>query len=370
MTRSGPIRVLVVDDSAIVRKVLSTILGAESDIEVVGTAPDPYIARDRILSLKPDVLTLDIEMPRMDGLTFLDRIMRFHPLPVIVISSLAQSSTKAAMEALSRGAVDVLAKPGGPYSVGDLKEDLPRRVRAAAAARTRSLPEAPAVKAPPVPAAAPARAVPVAPVTPQVRSAGPPMAPGTLIAIGASTGGTQAIERVIRELPPETPPVVIAQHIPPVFSAAFADRLNRIARVEVREARGEEMLEAGLVLVAPGGKHLVVSSAGPGRWRARLDDGPKVCYQKPSVDVLFRSVAREAGSKALGVILTGMGSDGADGLAAMRAAGAWTVAQDEASCVVFGMPREAIERGAAIKVLPLDQIGPALLRQTSLAHAS
>jgi two-component system, chemotaxis family, protein-glutamate methylesterase/glutaminase len=377
MTRNGPIRVLVVDDSAIVRKVLSTILGAESDIEVVGTAPDPYIARDRILSLKPDVLTLDIEMPRMDGLTFLERIMRFHPLPVIVISSLAQSSTKAAMEALSRGAVDVLAKPGGPYSVGDLKEDLPRRVRAAASARTRSLPEA--AGAPEsragmlsvaVRAAAPAPAVAVAPVAAMPRSAHPGAAPGTLIAIGASTGGTQAIERVIRELPPETPPIVIAQHIPPVFSAAFADRLNRIARVEVREARGEEMLEPGLVLVAPGGKHLVVVAAGPGRWRARLDDGPKVCYQKPSVDVLFQSVAREAGSKALGVILTGMGSDGADGLAAMRAAGAWTVAQDEASCVVFGMPREAIERNAAIKVLPLDQIGAALLRQTSLAHAS
>jgi two-component system, chemotaxis family, protein-glutamate methylesterase/glutaminase len=369
MTRNGPIRVLVVDDSAIVRKVLSTILGAESDIEVVGTAPDPYIARDRILSLKPDVLTLDIEMPRMDGLTFLDRIMRFHPLPVIVISSLAQSSTKAAMEALSRGAVDVLAKPGGPYSVGDLKEDLPRRVRAAASARTRSSPEA--AESPQSQAGMQAVAVRgAAPAAVMPRSAQPGAVPGTLIAIGASTGGTQAIERVIRELPPETPPIVIAQHIPPVFSAAFADRLNRIARVEVREARGEEMLEPGLVLVAPGGRHLVVSAAGPGRWRARLDDGPKVCYQKPSVDVLFWSVAREAGSKALGVILTGMGSDGADGLAAMRAAGAWTVAQDEASCVVFGMPREAIERGAAMKVLPLDQIGAALLRQTSLAHAS
>ena len=380
MTRNGPIRVLVVDDSAIVRKVLSTILGAESDIEVVGTAPDPYIARDRILSLKPDVLTLDIEMPRMDGLTFLERIMRFHPLPVIVISSLAQSSTKAAMEALSRGAVDVLAKPGGPYSVGDLKEDLPRRVRAAAAARASRLPHNPGVPesragmqaagVKPAPLASPAPEIAPAPVPAKSRSLQPAAAPGTLIAIGASTGGTQAIERVIRELPPETPPVVIAQHIPPVFSAAFADRLNRIARVEVREARGEEMLEPGLVLVAPGGKHLVVMAAGPGRWRARLDDGPKVCYQKPSVDVLFRSVAREAGSKALGVILTGMGSDGAEGLAAMRAAGAWTVAQDEESCVVFGMPREAIERGAAMKVLPLDQIGTALLRQTSLAHAS
>jgi two-component system, chemotaxis family, protein-glutamate methylesterase/glutaminase len=342
MTPARPVRTLIVDDSAIVRRVLSSILDAAPGIEVVGTAPDPYIARDRILSLKPDVITLDIEMPRMDGLTFLERIMRYHPLPVIVISSLAQSSTNAAMEALSRGAVDVLAKPGGPYSVGDLKEDLPRRVLAAASARMQARPAAPV---PPVSLAAPQACESCA-----------------LIAIGASTGGTQAIERVIRHLKPNSPPVVVAQHIPPVFSAAFAERLNRISQLEVREAQGGEALAPGLILVAPGGRHLVVDGAGAGRWRARLDDGPKVCYQKPSVDVLFQSVARAAGAKACGVILTGMGSDGADGLAAMRAAGSTTMAQDEASCVVFGMPKEAIERGAAQTVLALDQIGPALAR--------
>lgn len=351
MKSATPIRTLIVDDSAIVRRVLSGILEAEPDIEVVGTAPDPYIARDRILSLKPDVVTLDIEMPRMDGLTFLERIMRYHPLPVIVISSLAQGSTKAAMEALSRGAVDVLAKPGGPYSVGDLKDDLPRRVRAAAASR-------------------PARRDPVA----RPAAGAPPSTPATnrprgLIAIGASTGGTQAIEHVIRELPTEMPPIVIAQHIPPVFSAAFAERLNRVAALEVREAAGGELLEPGKVFVAPGGFHLVVDAAEPGRWRTRLDTGPKVCYQRPSVNVLFQSVARSAGSQALGVILTGMGSDGAEGMLAMRRAGAWTAAQDEASCVVFGMPREAIELNAAEKVLPLNQIAGALLAQARRAHA-
>ena len=342
MSPSRPIRVLIVDDSAIVRRVLSTILNAEEDIEVVGTAPDPYIARDRILSLKPDVVTLDIEMPRMDGLTFLERIMRFHPLPVIVISSLAQSSTKAALEALSRGAVDVLAKPGGPYSVGDLKDDLARRVRAAASARP--------ARREPEPAPAPGH-------TP---ADGGAARLGGLIAIGASTGGTQAIEQVIRNLPAAMPPIVITQHIPPVFSAAFAERLNRVTGLEVREAKGGETLRPGLVLIAPGGRHLLVDAAGPGEWRARLDDGPKVCYQKPSVDVLFHSAARAAGAQAVGVILTGMGSDGAEGLLAMRRAGAWTLAQDEASCVVFGMPREAIERGAAAKVLPLDRIAAAL----------
>lgn len=344
MKQAKCIRTLIVDDSAIVRRVLTDILDAQSDIEVVGTAPDPYIARDRILTLKPDVITLDIEMPRMDGLTFLEKIMKFHPLPVIVISSLAQSSTKAAMEALTRGAVDVLAKPGGPYSVGDLKEDLPRRVRAAAAARNiRRGGEAAEM----APAPTPAPALEDRP-------------PAGLIAIGASTGGTQAIEQVIRALPAGMPPVVITQHIPPVFSAAFAERLNRSTPLTVWEAKGGERLEPGNVVVAPGGHHLVVERDRDGGWRTRVDDGPKVCYQRPSVDVLFHSVARAAGARATGVILTGMGSDGAEGLGAMRAAGAWTVAQDEASCVVFGMPREAIERGAAERVLPLAQIGPAL----------
>lgn len=343
-------RVLVVDDSAIVRKVLSDILSAQPDLEVVGTAPDPYVARDKILALAPDVLTLDIEMPRMDGLTFLRRIMRFHPLPVIVISSLAQSSTKSAMEALTEGAVDVLAKPGGPYSVGDLKEDLPRRVRAAARSRM------PAAQAAHSPARVPARAQDTQGALRQM-----------VIALGASTGGTQAIERVLTALPAAMPPIVITQHIPPVFSAAFAERLNKVCALEVREAKGGETLSPGVAWIAPGDRHLLLDKAGVG-WRIRLDDSPKVCYQRPSVDVMFRSVSAALGPAALGVLMTGMGSDGAEGLLAMRRAGAETVAQDEASCVVFGMPREAIRLGAAEQVLGLEAIGPMVLKKSRLTQ--
>lgn len=343
-------RVLVVDDSAIVRKVLSDILSAQPDLEVVGTAPDPYVARDKILALAPDVLTLDIEMPRMDGLTFLKRIMRFHPLPVIVISSLAQSSTRSAMEALTEGAVDVLAKPGGPYSVGDLKEDLPRRVRAAARSQV------PAARAAHSPARVSARSADTQGGLRQM-----------VIALGASTGGTQAIERVLTALPAAMPPIVITQHIPPVFSAAFAERLNKVCALEVREAKGGEMLSPGVAWIAPGDRHLLLDKAGSG-WRIRLDDSPKVCYQRPSVDVMFRSVSAALGSSALGVLMTGMGSDGAEGLLAMRRAGAETVAQDEASCVVFGMPREAIRLGAAGQVLGLEAIGPMVLKKSRLTQ--
>lgn len=343
-------RVLVVDDSAIVRKVLSDILSAQPDLEVVGTAPDPYVARDKILALAPDVLTLDIEMPRMDGLTFLRRIMRFHPLPVIVISSLAQSSTKSAMEALTEGAVDVLAKPGGPYSVGDLKEDLPRRVRAAARSRM------PAGQAALSPVRVPTRALDAQGALRQM-----------VIALGASTGGTQAIERVLTALPAAMPPIVITQHIPPVFSAAFAERLNKVCALEVREAKGGEMLSPGVAWIAPGDRHLLLDKAGAG-WRIRLDDSPKVCYQRPSVDVMFRSVSAALGPAALGVLMTGMGSDGAEGLLTMRRAGGETVAQDEESCVVFGMPREAIRLGAAGHVLSLEAIGPLVLQRSRLTQ--
>jgi two-component system chemotaxis response regulator CheB len=369
MQTGAKIRVLVVDDSAIVRKVLATILEAEPDIEVVGTAPDPYIARDKILSLKPDVLTLDIEMPRMDGLTFLEKIMKHHPLPVIMISSLAQSSTHASLEAMNRGAVDVLAKPGGPYSVGDLKGDLPRRVRAAASARLRSFNGGALRAAAPVgapdhgysPAAAASRAAVAeqAVARPNIASAWP-LKQSMLVAIGASTGGTVAIERVLTALPAGMPPMVITQHIPAGFSAAFAERLNKACAIEVREAREGDQARPGLALIAPGNHHMRVRQGGGG-WRVALDDGPKVCYQRPSVDVLFESVAAEAGARSAGIILTGMGSDGADGLLAMRKAGARTCAQDEASCVVFGMPREAIQRGAAERVLPVDRIAAHLL---------
>jgi two-component system chemotaxis response regulator CheB len=342
------IRVLVVDDSAIVRKVLGDIVSSQPDLEIVGTAPDPYVARDKILALAPDVLTLDIEMPRMDGLTFLDRVMRYHPMPVIVISSLTQSSTLAAMEAMSKGAVDVVAKPGGPYSVGDLREELPRRIRAAARAR----------RIPPQPAVAPQR-----PAAPQTMKGA---APNRLIVIGASTGGTQAIEQVLTALPASMPPILVTQHIPAGFSAAFADRLNRICQLEVREAKGGETLRDGLALIAPGNFHLLLDKTANG-FKTRLDSGPKVCYQRPSVDVMFASVAASFGKGVMAVLLTGMGSDGAEGMLSLAQNGAHTIAQDEATCVVFGMPREAIRLGGAKQVLALPQIAPTLLRDSRAA---
>jgi two-component system chemotaxis response regulator CheB len=336
------IRVLVVDDSAIVRRILSGVISAEPDMEVVGTAPDPYIARDKILALQPDVVTLDIEMPRMDGLTFLKKLMHFKPIPVIVISSLAQSGCQVALDALHAGAVDVMGKPGGPYSVGDLSISLPAKIRAAAAARLKkTMPEA-ARKAEPVRTAR-------------------GFAPGTVIAIGASAGGTEAIRAVLERLPKDLPPIVITQHIPPVFSKAFADRLNQHCEMEVREAREGDVLAQGLALVAPGNFHMVLRREGA-TYRVRLDSGPQVCYQRPAVDVMFHSVAELVGAKALGVILTGMGADGADGLLHMRQAGAHTIGQDEATCLVYGMPKEAVKKGGVEKVLPLDRIPEAIVQ--------
>jgi len=333
-----------VDDSAIVRKILSDALASEPDLEVVGTAPDPYVARDKILLLKPDVLTLDIEMPRMDGLTFLRKLMHFHPLPAVVISSLAQPSCRVAIQALELGAVEVLAKPGGPYSVGELRQTLAAKVRAAACANVR-------------------RAGPANPAGPSaaglslVRSALPA---GSIVAIGASTGGTEAIAAILARVPKDCPPIVIAQHIPAVFSKAFADRLNRTCAIEAREAEDNDELRPGLALIAPGDFHMMVRREG-GRCFVTVKTGPRVCYQRPSVDVLFTSVADVAGPGAVGVLLTGMGKDGAQGLLKMRNAGAHTIAQDEASCVVYGMPREAAELGAAARVLPLPIIASAML---------
>jgi two-component system chemotaxis response regulator CheB len=335
------IRVLIVDDSAIVRKMLTEALANEPDLEVVGTAPDPFVARDKILSLRPDVLTLDIEMPRMDGLTFLKKLMRFHPLPVIVISSLAQSSSQAALEALQCGAVEVLAKPGGPYSVGELKQDLPQKVRAAAHARVgKAKPQL----------MAPAAVVPFA-------FSGAHSS--TVIAIGASTGGTEALREVLTALPANVPGIVIVQHIPPVFSAAFANRLNDLCKLRVKEAADGDRLTSGMALIAPGNFHMTLRKAG-GEYRVSIADGPRVCYQRPSVDVLFDSVAACAKGDAIGAILTGMGSDGAQGLLKMKRAGARTLAQDEASCVVFGMPREAIRAGAVDRVTPLHRMAAEL----------
>ena len=341
---------LVVDDSAIVRKVLSDSLAHEADIEVVGTAPDPYVARDKILALMPDVLTLDIEMPRMDGLTFLKKVMQHHPLPVIVISSLGQASSRAAIEALANGAVDVMCKPGGPYSVGELSRTLADKVRAAAAARVR--------KSSPVPSPA-APALPPAVLLSALRQS-------TIIAIGASTGGTEAIASVLQEMPATAPGIVVTQHIPAGFSQAFANRLNQLCRIEVKEAVNGDIVQPGRALVAPGNFHMFLRPT-PRGYSVAVKTGPRVCYQRPSVDVLFSSVAEVAKSDAIGVILTGMGSDGAEGMLKMRAAGAYTIAQDEASCVVFGMPREAIRNGSVQEVTPLTKVPAAILR--SLARA-
>jgi two-component system chemotaxis response regulator CheB len=337
------IKVLIVDDSAIVRKLLAEALSAQSDLEVVGTAPDPFVARDKILSLRPDVLTLDIEMPRMDGLTFLKKLMRFHPLPVVIISSLAQASSKTAIEALQCGAVEVLGKPGGPYSVGELKRDLPLKIRAAAQARIPNRTAEPAV-------------VPQVPTPVFAHTA----SPSAIIAIGASTGGTEAIRDVLTRMPESSPGIVVVQHIPAVFSTAFANRLNDLCRIRVREAADGDRVLPGHALVAPGNFHMALRKVGS-EYRVAVQDGERVCYQRPSVDVLFESVAKVAGADAVAAILTGMGADGAQGMLKMKRAGARTVAQDEASCVVFGMPREAIKAGAVDHVLPLDRIAGELM---------
>ncbi len=338
------IRVLIVDDSAIVRKLLAEALSGHDDLEVVGTAPDPFVARDKILALKPDVLTLDIEMPRMDGLTFLKKLMHYQPMPVVVISSLGQAGCQTTLDALRLGAVEVLAKPGGPYSVGELRMDLAAKVRAAAAARLRRAPQpAPAKPEPPPPA--------------------PAHNSSAVIAIGASTGGTEAIQEVLTRLPGNCPGIVITQHIPPVFSLHFANRLNELCPMEVKEARDGDMLSAGRVLIAPGNFHMILRKSANGGFRVTVQDGPRVCYQRPSVDVMFSSVAESAGARAIGVILTGMGSDGARGMLKMKEAGARTIAQDEESCVVFGMPKEAIRMGAADQVTPLNRVPAAILSQ-------
>jgi two-component system chemotaxis response regulator CheB len=343
------IRVLVVDDSAIVRKLLTEALSAESDMEVVGTAPDPYIARDKILSLKPDVLTLDIEMPRMDGLTFLKKIMQFHPLPVIVISSLAQASCHAGIEALRSGAVDIMAKPGGPYSVGELKSTLANKIRAAAAARIPRTSERPAIE----------ESSEHSPDYVGDHVGAYPPGELAVIAIGASTGGTEAIEQVLTRLPANSPGIVITQHIPAGFSFAFAERLNKFCPMRVAEAKDGDLVQSGLALIAPGNFHMLLRKAGAG-YRVWVKDGPMVCYQRPSVDVLFSSVAEVAGPHAIGVILTGMGADGAQGLYKMKFAGAATIAQDESTCVVFGMPKEAIRLRGVDRVVRLPQIAAAI----------
>jgi two-component system chemotaxis response regulator CheB len=330
------IKVLIVDDSAVVRQVLSAELSKVTDIEVVGTATDPYVARDKIVTLKPDVVTLDVEMPRMDGLTFLAKLMKHHPLPVIVVSSLTPKGSDMAMRALELGAVDVVSKPGASYTVAEIAGLIIDRIRAASVARY--------VKRPGSAGPAP---------RPAVSSESLLRTTHKVLAIGASTGGTEAIREVLTALPASTSGTVIVQHMPERFTAAFAKRLNDLCEMEVREAQNGDMLRPGLALIAPGNHHMVVRRSGA-NYLVDIRDGPPVHHQRPSVDVLFHSVARCVAANAVGVILTGMGADGAGGLLAMRQAGAHTLAQDERSCVVFGMPKEAIRLNAAETVVPLD----------------
>jgi len=353
----GPVKVLIVDDSAVVRKLLSDALSHEPDMQVVGAAADPFMARDLILKHEPDVLTLDIEMPRMDGLSFLRRIMAHRPMPVIIVSSITQRGSAASVEALQLGAIDVIAKPGGPGSVGEVAELIKRRIRALRAG-------------PPPKFRAPVAAVtPVA--APGATRNGPRNA-NSLVLIGASTGGTQAIEALLTRLPADVPPILIVQHMPPIFTKAFADRLDKVCPMRVVESAGNELIEPGTVYIAPGDRHMVIERHGL-RLRTALRDGPPVHYQRPAVDVLFHSAARLQGVPMVAAILTGMGQDGADGLLALKQAGAETLAEDEQSCVVFGMPKEAIARGAANHVVTLfhmpGKILQSLDRKPSLASA-
>ncbi len=332
-----PIRVLIVDDSAVVRQVLSRSLAKVPDIEVVGTATDPFVARDKIIELEPDVLTLDIEMPRMDGITFLRKLMQHKPMPVIILSSLTAKSGRLALEAIESGAVEVLSKPGGSFSVGEMADQLADKIRAAARARFRTA------------TATPKKVQQVRPAATEIDLT------NKIIAIGASTGGTEAIKEVLTRLPAAVPGIVIVQHMPPRFTSAFASRLNGICAFEVREAADGDSVFPGRCLIAPGNYHMLLRRSGS-RTYVNVKTGPMVHHQRPAVDVLFRSVAKSMGRNAVGVVLTGMGADGAEGLKLMREAGARTLTQDEASCVVYGMPKAAVKLGASEKEVPLDRI--------------
>jgi two-component system chemotaxis response regulator CheB len=348
-----PIRVLVVDDSALVRKAISDALARDPELEVVGTAPDPYVAREKIARLDPDVITLDLEMPRMDGLTFLRILMKHHPLPVVVVSSLAQAGSQTALEALEAGAVDVLAKPDGTMSLGAVADKLAWHVKAAAAAGSR-LRRQPATPFPPNPAAA----APAGSAPRQVN--GSLLFDRQLIVIGASTGGVEALRNLVPLLPAELPPVAIVQHISASFSRAVAERLDSLSGLRVREAGHDEPLRPGECVVAPGDRHLAIERS-RGGFRTRLVDSPPLHHCRPAVDVLFRSAAEAAGPHVVAALLTGMGSDGAIGLQAVRAAGGITLAQDQATSVVYGMPKAAFELGVVDQVVPLPEMAAAIV---------
>jgi two-component system, chemotaxis family, protein-glutamate methylesterase/glutaminase len=354
------IKVLIVDDSALVRSLLTDILRADPGIEVVGVASDAHIAREKIKALNPDVLTLDVEMPKMDGITFLKNLMRLRPMPVVMVSSLTERGADVTLDALALGAVDYLSKPKIDLAatLKDYGDELIDKIRAASKASVRALDprRAAAIASHVAPRAAHSTdaVLPKAPPPKQLRTT------DRIIAIGASTGGTEAIKEVLMRLPPDSPGVVIAQHIPKAFSGPFAKRMNDNCHVTVYEAEDGQQVLAGHAYIAPGDKHLMVVRDGA-RYVCRLDDGVPVNRHKPSVDVLFRSVAQNAGGNAIGAILTGMGKDGARGLKEMLEAGSRTIAQDEATSVVWGMPGEAVSLGAAQHVLPLENVAAKIL---------
>lgn len=345
------IKVLVVDDSALVRKLLTKELNKQKDIEVVGTALNPYIARDKIAKFKPDVLTLDLEMPRMDGLSFLSKLMKHHPMPVVVVSSLTPQNSENALEALRLGAVDVICKPGSAYSTQNISRKIIQAVRAASVAKfdhnNISVP-------------APRKANVNGSHSPQARLK---ETTKKIIAIGASTGGTKALEVVLPALPYNIPGMIIVQHMPPVFTKSFADRLDTICKVSVKEAEDGDWIRPGQVLIAPGNYHMLVEKKGA-KYYTKIKQGPPVHHHRPSVDVMFNSVAKAAGMNATGVIMTGMGADGAKGLLAMKQEGAHTIGQNEDSCVVYGMPKVAQEIGAVLETLPLSKIAEAIIART------
>jgi two-component system chemotaxis response regulator CheB len=344
-----PIRVLIVDDSALMRQLLTEILAADPGIEVVGTAPDPLVARERIKALSPDVLTLDIEMPVMDGLSFLEKLMALRPMPVVVVSTLTQKGADAAVRALELGAVDSVGKPLLDIRSGmsGLATELIAKVKAAAMSRPRARTSAPAARKPLT-------------VDPGLSTA------GRIVAIGASTGGVEALQHVIGRLPAGAPAVLITQHMPAGFTSSFARRLDSQCAVTVLEATDGRRILPGHVYIAPGARHMELVRTGA-HYACRLHDGPPVSGHRPSVDVLFRSVALAAGRNAVGIILTGMGRDGADGLLAMRKAGARTYGQSEASCLIYGMPKVAMATGAVETELPLERLAEEIVALRQVA---
>ena len=341
------ITVVVIDDSALIRKLLSEIINSQPDMQAVGAAPDPLVAREMIRSLNPDVLTLDVEMPKMDGLDFLERLMRLRPMPVVMVSSLTERGSDATLRALELGAIDYVSKPkiDIAHGIQEYADEIADKIRTAAAARLRPRP---------------------LPGVPRVERVLPALANRSistekLIIVGASTGGTEAIKEFLLDMPPDCPGILITQHMPEAFTKSFAARLDSLCRISVKEAEHAERVLPGHAYVAPGHSHLLLRRSGA-NYMTQLSDAAHVNRHRPSVDVLFRSAAEHAGRNAVGVILTGMGKDGAQGMLAMKQAGAYNFAQDEASCVVFGMPKEAIAAGATDEVLPLREIAPGVMR--------